>query len=129
VNRALWIVQGGLGVFFVGFGIAHFVVPEGLPEYAAWMYDMSTPLHLAAGTAEILGGLGLIVPAATRILPALTPIAAVGLIVVMLGAVVFHLGREEYVNVVGNVALAVVLAFVAWGRWSGEPIVAGRREG
>jgi uncharacterized membrane protein len=91
------------------------------------MYDMSTPLHLVAGTAEILGGLGLIVPAATRILPVLTPIAAVGLIVVMLGAVVFHLGREEYINVVGNLGLAAALAFVAWGRWSAEPIVARGR--
>jgi uncharacterized membrane protein len=51
----------------VAIGVMHFAVPEGLPDQMAWMYDLPTWLHVASGTAELLGGLGLVLPAATRI--------------------------------------------------------------
>lgn len=122
MHRALWIAQIFAGLFFIFTGINHFIVPEGLPEFMSWMYDLSDTLHYVSGTAEILGGLGLILPAATRILPPLVPMAAVGLIIVMGGAIVYHIGRSEYQSMASNVFWILVLAFIAWGRSVREPI-------
>ncbi len=122
MNIALWAIQLFAGLFFVAIGILHFVVPEGLPANLAWMYDLNPTLHLISGTAEILGGLGLILPAVTRIMPGLVPLAAAGLALVMAGAIVFHLGRGEVANVAGNVLWASAMAFVAWGRSMKYPI-------
>jgi len=122
MNKALWTLQILLGVFFVGTGLLHFVVPAGLPSMMAWMYDLDQSLHYVSGTAEILGGLGLILPGLTRIQTWLTPLAALGLIAVMIVAVVFHAGRDETQNLIQNVVLAAVLAFVAYGRWRLSPL-------
>lgn len=121
-HRVLWVLQVVLGIQFIAVGIMHFVVPEGLPAAMEWMYDLSDTLHLLSGTAEILGGIGLILPAATRIMPQLTPLAAAGLVLVMVGAAVFHIGRGEAVNVVNNVVLGGLAAYVAVGRYRRVPI-------
>ncbi|MFP3881391.1 MAG: hypothetical protein ACLFWH_03630 [Actinomycetota bacterium] len=62
-HRILWTLQILLGIQFVIVGILHFVVPEGLPGPLGWMYDLSDTQHTISGAAEILGGIGLIVPA------------------------------------------------------------------
>lgn len=116
MNRALWVVQILLGVYFVAIGVMHFIVPDGLPDQMSWMYDLSTGLHVVSGVAEILGGLGLILPAATGIQTRLVPLAATGLAIVMVGAIVYHVGRSETQNVFFNLVLIVVLGFVAYGR-------------
>jgi putative oxidoreductase len=123
-SRALWILQWVVGVYFVAVGVLHFVVPEGLPGQLSWMYDLSDNLHLISGIAEILGGLGLILPSLTRIRPELTPLAALGLIIVMLGAIGWHIGREELVNIGINALNIVVLAYIGYGRWKLAPIEA-----
>ena len=74
------------------------------------------------GAAEILAGIGLILPALTGILPWLTPLAAVGLIIVMVGAVIFHIPRKEYPNIAFNVILLALAAFVAYGRFVLVPL-------
>jgi len=61
-------------------------------------------------------------PALTRIQPRLTPLAALGLVLVMAGAVVWHLGRGETASILMNVVLAVLAGFVAYGRWRLRPI-------
>lgn len=122
MNIVLWILQIVLGIYFTGVGVTHFVVPDGLPETISWMYDLSDSAHYAAGTAEILGGIGLILPSLTKIQPSLTVWAALGLIVVMVLAAFWHVGREEYQNVVQNVILGGLLGFVAYGRWRLVPI-------
>lgn len=121
-DRVLWILQWVFGVFFIAVGILHFVVPEGLPQLWSWMYDLSDNLHLIIGTAEILGGLGLILPGLTKIRPELTPLAAVALIGVMVGAIVWHVGKEEFTNIAGNVVTIVVLAYIAYGRLRLAPL-------
>jgi uncharacterized membrane protein len=63
------VVQAGLGIYFVAIGLMHFSVPEGLPDQMARMYDLPTWLHVASGTAEILGGLGLVLPPQHEYLP------------------------------------------------------------
>jgi len=122
MNKALWTAQLIAGLFFLYTGVLHFIVPEGLPDAFAWMYDLSDTLHIVTGVAEILGGLGLILPAVTRIQPQLVPLAAAGLALLMAGAVVYHLGRGEYQNVVSNVLWIVVTGFIAWGRQTRVPI-------
>ena len=90
MNRAAWILQVVLGLLFVALGVLHLVTPDGLPSPLAWMEDLSTTAHVIAGLAEVAGGLGLVLPSATRIAPRLTPLAAVGLVTIMVPAAVWH---------------------------------------
>jgi putative oxidoreductase len=122
MNRFVWVLQILLGVYFIAIGVMHFVVPAGLPEQLEWMYDLSDPLHVAAGIAEILGGLGLILPGLTGLYPELTILAALGLVLVMIGAAVYHAGRGEGANIVVNLLNAAVLAFIAYQRWRPHPL-------
>lgn len=121
---ALWILQVFLGVYFIFVGINHFIVPDGLPSMMDWMYELSDTTHAIAGTAEILGGLGLLLPSITRIRPELTIYAAIGLIGVMVAAVVWHLTRSEAPSIATNVLNIILLATVAYGRAKTHPIQA-----
>lgn len=122
MHRFLWILQFVLGLYFVSVGIMHFIVPPGLPAAMSWMYDLSTGLHWFAGTAELLGGLGLILPGLVGIRPSLTPLAAAGLALVMVGAIVYHLQRGEAVNIGMNLILLALLVTIAYGRWKVRPL-------
>lgn len=122
MHRTLWAVQILLGVAFLGYGVAHFVVPEGLPSVMSWMYDLPAGVHYVSGTAEILGGLGLILPGLTRIMTWLTPLAALGLVAVMALAILFHVTRGEILNIGFNAAFGALAAFVAYGRWRLHPL-------
>lgn len=122
MNRLLWLLQIVFGLYFIGIGVAHFIVPDGLPAQMEWMYELSDTLHVVAGTAEILGGLGLILPAVTRIRPELVAYAALGLAAVMAGAVVWHLGRGEFLQIILNLVNIAVLGFIAYGRMRLHPL-------
>jgi uncharacterized membrane protein len=121
LHRLAWVAQIVLGLYFVTIGVLHFVLPEGLPGPMEWMYDLSTPLHYASGAAEILGGLGLVLPAVTGIRPRLVPLAAVGLAVVMVLAALWHLPRDEMQNVGSTLVTAVILLWLAHVRWRVHP--------
>ena len=105
MNKLLWVLQWVLGIYFILIGVLHFIVPPGLPAPMAWMYELSPMLHWISGTAEILGGLGLILPGLTGIQTRLTPLAALGLVLVMVGAVVYHVSQGEFTNIFGNIVL------------------------
>ena len=122
MNIALWVLQIILGVYFFFVGVSHFILPPGLPAMMSWMYELSPTLHTASGALEILGGLGLILPSVTKIQPHLTPFAGAGLVLVMLGALTWHLQRGEPQNMGFNVFLALLVGFVAYGRWKLAPI-------
>ena len=122
MNIVLWILQLLFGIYFFLIGVMHFIVPPGLPAQMSWMYDLPTWLHFVSGIAEILGGLGLILPAVTRVQTKLVPLAALGLTLVMIGAVIYHTRRGEYQNIGLNLFLAALLAFVAYGRWKLKPL-------
>ena len=124
MHRTAWGLQIFLGIYFLVTGLIHFVVPEGLPGVMEWMYDLSTPLHWVAGLAEIAGGLGLVLPAAMRTAPRLTPLAAAGLILIMLSAAVWHVTRGETQSIVGNLVVAALLAFIVHVRTRVHPIEA-----
>ncbi len=123
-NRVLWVLQWVFGLYFIAVGVLHFIVPEGLPAQMGWMYDLSDTMHAIVGVAEILGGLGLILPGLTGIRPELTIAAAIGLLLVMVGAMVWHVGREEFQNIGFNVVNAAVMAYIAYGRARLAPLSA-----
>jgi hypothetical protein len=82
-------------------------------------------LFVFIGLSEFLGGVGLILPAMTRVKPKLTPWAAVGVALVMLLAALFHIVRGEYRFFLPlNLVLAAGAAFIAYGRWMVTPIAA-----
>lgn len=122
MHRTLWALQIIFGVYFIFVGAMHFILPPGLPAMMAWMYDLSPMLHAVSGSAEILGGLGLILPGLTGIRPRLTPLAAIGLATVMVLAAGWHIPRGEVQNVPGNVVVAAVMAFIAYGRLKLRPL-------
>ncbi len=88
----------------------------------SWMYELPTGLHYFSGTAEILGGLGLILPGLTKIQTRLTPLAGAGLVLVMIGAAVWHISRGEISNIIQNLVFAAIFAFIAYGRWRLVPL-------
>lgn len=117
-ERVLVVLQWFFGLYFIGVGVMHFIVPEGLPSMMAWMYELGDTLHVVSGTAEILGGLGLILPMATGIKPELSTYAAAGLALLMAGAIVWHATRGEYLQIGNNVVLGGIVAWIAWTKYN-----------
>jgi uncharacterized membrane protein YphA (DoxX/SURF4 family) len=120
MNVTLWIVAGVLALFFIGAGVNKLLrTKEKLLENPnmGWAADFSPGMLKLIGAAEVLGGIGLVLPAALDIAPILTPIAATGLAVIMVGAIITHARRKEYAPVVMNVVLLALAVFVAWGRF------------
>jgi uncharacterized membrane protein YphA (DoxX/SURF4 family) len=122
MNIALWILQILFGLYFVAIGVMHFIIPPGLPAQMSWMYDLPGWLHWFSGIAEILGGLGLILPGIFRIQTRLVPLAAAGLALVMVGAVIYHITRGEFQNIAFNIVLMAIMAFIAYGRTKLAPL-------
>jgi uncharacterized membrane protein YphA (DoxX/SURF4 family) len=77
---------------------------------------------LAVGFLELLAALGLILPGLLHIAPVLTPLAAAGLVVIMVGALVTHARRNERSAMAVNVVLLVLSAVVVWGRFGPSPL-------
>jgi len=119
MNMALWIVASVLAAVFAGSGLMKQLVPKDklATSGQGWAQDYSQTSIRFIGLAEILGAIGLVLPAAVHIAPILVPLAAIGLILVMVGAAVVHARRNEPMNVAVNVVLIALAAFVAWGRF------------
>jgi hypothetical protein len=90
--------------------------PATLRKGMEYVLALSPGFRRFIGVAEILAAIGLILPWLTAILPWLTPLAAVGLVIVMIGAVIFHVVRREYPNIALNLIQLAMAAFVALGR-------------
>ncbi len=119
----LWIIQILLAVAFFAAGAMKVMTPATeLAQSMAWVSDVPSWLVTFIGVAEVVGALGLVLPALTRIQPQLTPLAGAGLALVMLLAGLFHLNRGEIGMVIPNLVLLVFAAFVAYGRWKLRPI-------
>lgn len=118
MNTILWIAQGlGAALFLmVGFNKA-FTPWDKLIVKMPGMKDSPVAFVRFLGIVEILGGLGLVLPQALTILPILTPIAAVGLAIIMFLAIFVHLPKKEYKAVGMNIAFLGLMVFVAVGRF------------
>ena len=125
MGTALWIVQGVLAVAFTGSGSMKLLkshdVLKADPKMG-WANDFSSGFVKFIGAAESAAALGLVLPGLTGIAPILTPLAAVGLVGIMLGAAATHLRRSETPMVVPPMVLAALAAFVAYGRLVVMPV-------
>jgi hypothetical protein len=131
MNIALWIAQVLWGFFFcfTGFGKMLCYRPDvwnlTLHQPVAWFSAAPQSLFVFIGVCEFLGGVGLILPAMTGVKPKLTPYAAIGLALVMILAVAFHIVRGEVSFFVPmNLVIAGGVAFIAYGRLMASPIAA-----
>jgi uncharacterized membrane protein YphA (DoxX/SURF4 family) len=122
MNIALWIAQVLLALDFGIHGWEMWSLTMTPPKMFGYIVDISPRSRRFIGAAEILAAIGLILPGLTGILPWLTPLAAVGLIIVMIGAIPFHIRRKEYPNIGLNLILLAVAAFVAYGRFVIMPL-------
>jgi len=116
MNIVLWVVAVSLAVVFLMAGTLKAFRYEQARQQLSWVKDVPKGLTRFIGSVEILGALGLILPAATGILPWLTPLAALGLCLVMLLAIGFHATRREYSKSGMNLVLFLLAAFMAYGR-------------
>ena len=123
----LWLAQALLAAAFLLVGWTHAFAPISVAiARAPWVASLPVALVRFIGVVELAGGLGVLLPAATRIRPALTPLAAAGLATVMLLAIPFHVLRGESREIVINLVLGAIAAFVAWGRARRAPIAPRR---
>jgi hypothetical protein len=122
MNVALWIIAGLLAVAALASGTKKLTQP--MEKLAAsgwgWVEDLGGGTVRAIGTLEVLAAVGLILPAVLDIAPVLVPLAAVGLVLLMLGAIITHLRRREAQSIVAPLALLALAVFVAWGRFGPE---------
>ncbi len=123
MNVALWIVQVLLAALFAFAGGMKLLMPiEKIAAQGPLLGSMGVGLIRFIGVAELAGALGLILPAATRIAPKLTPTAAVGLLVIMVLAFGLHASRGEWSHEPVVVIAGLLAAFVVWGRFKKRPI-------
>jgi uncharacterized membrane protein YphA (DoxX/SURF4 family) len=121
---ALWVVQILLALVFGMAGVMKTFMPlEALATQMAWVGGSPDLLVRFVGIAELAGALGMILPAVTRILPWLTPLAGLGFAVIQVLAIGLHAMRgETAMTLPMNLALLALALFVAWGRWRKAPI-------
>jgi uncharacterized membrane protein YphA (DoxX/SURF4 family) len=119
MNTAIWIAQILLALAFGMVGIGKLTQPrEKLQEKMKWVEDFSPGVLKVIGALELLAAIGLIIPAVTGILPVFTPLAAVGLILIMGGAMLAHIRRRELPMLIPNMVLLLLSAFVVYGRFA-----------
>ena len=120
MNIALWIVQALLAILFLFAGGMKLItpieemikqMPIALPSWLVWFI----------GITEVLGGIGIILPWLLRIRPTLTPLAAVGLVILMIGATVYTLAAGDVASALIPLVVGLLCAFVAYGRWRLAP--------
>lgn len=129
LNGVLWALQILWGFFFAGSGFGKVLLYDAAlyaeaPRAVAWYAAVPQPLIVFIGVCEVLGGVGLFLPAITRVRPKLVPLAAAGLALTMVLAAAFHVMRGEFALVPANLLLGGVAAFIAVGRARRRPMAA-----
>jgi uncharacterized membrane protein len=117
MNTVLWVVQILLALAFGVAGTLKLSQGRKLKDKMAWVEDFSDNTVRFIGTMELLGAIGLVLPAATGVATWLTPLAATGLALVMVLAIGTHVRRKEPQVIPFNLVLGLLAAFVAWQRF------------
>lgn len=123
MNIALWIVAGLLAAVFLFAGANKVLIPRVKLAKApggGWVLGFSAGFVKTLGGVEILGAIGLILPAVVDIVPVLVPLAAVGLGVIMIGAAIVEVRRHEAKHALVNVVYLAMTVFVVIGRFGPE---------
>ncbi len=122
-NISLWILQALLAATLIWAAMMKLgKSPQDLAAMWPWTGEVSPALVKLTGLADLLGGLGLLLPALLRIKPVLTPVAALGVVALMIYAGVFHILRGEASQIGFNVMVAIMAAIIAWGRFRKAPL-------
>jgi len=125
MTYVLWIVQGLLALLFMFAGGMKLILPL---EKMAGPVELPGSLLRFIGVWEVLGAVGLILPSILRIRPGLTPLAACGLVIIMIGATVITLGAGLIGPAVTSLVVGLLAAFVAYGRWRLAPLGGSSRD-
>jgi hypothetical protein len=124
MNLALWIAAGVLAAVLLVAAINKLVIPReklaALPG-GGWVEDFSAGAINGISTLEILGAVGLILPAVLGIAPVLVPLAATGAALLFAGAVITRLRRGEKLTIVIDLVYLALAVFLAWGRFGPQP--------
>jgi hypothetical protein len=119
MTYALWIVQGLLALIFLFTGGMKLILPL---EVLTKQMPLPGLFARFIGVAEVLGAIGLILPGLLRIRPGLTPLAAAGLVIIMIGATVLTLAGGGVALALIPLVVGLLAAFVAYGRWRLAPL-------
>jgi uncharacterized membrane protein YphA (DoxX/SURF4 family) len=123
LHYGLWAAQLALAAMFGMAGTMKLATPiSELATMLPWVAGAPEALVRFIGASELAGAIGLVLPAALRIQPRLTVLAAAGLALVMVLAAAFHVSRGELAALPVNAGLLALAAFVAWGRTARAPI-------
>lgn len=114
LGYALWIAQVLLALLFLFAGGVKLILP---PEALTGPVQLPVLFLRFIGVCEVLGGLGLVLPGALRIRPGLTPLAAAGLVIIMIGATVITVIGGPVSSALMPLVAGLLAAFVAYGRW------------
>ncbi len=95
---------------------------EVLAANMPWVNDFSVSSVRFIGAMEIIGGLGLLLPSLLRIKPVLTPLEGSGLAIIMLFAIIYHIGKGEFAALPVNIIMGGLSLFVAWARYNKVPV-------
>jgi uncharacterized membrane protein YphA (DoxX/SURF4 family) len=117
VSVVLWVIQAVLALLFLFAGVMKLIMPIAV---LAKQSGMPGPFLQFIAVAEVAGALGLILPGLTHIKPVLTPLAAGGLVIIMIGATVVTLMGGKVLPALFPALTGVLAAFVAYGRWKSE---------
>ena len=122
MNVFLWVLQILLALGFLQHGLM--MLSPTTSQSTRMPYIMAVPpiLRRFIGVAEVIAMVGLILPGLTHILSWLTPLAATGLVILMISAAIFHIPRREYPNIVLNLIFLAMAAIVAYGRFVVVPL-------
>ena len=128
LNIVLWVLQGLLSLVYLAHGWLFLTMTPAKAKQMAQrnpnMKPLSLPpaLRIFVGIIEPVGVLGLLLPGITHILPWLTPLAAAGLAIIMVGAIFLHLSRRETSQVIATAVLLLLLLFLVVMRWQVQPL-------
>jgi hypothetical protein len=123
MNLSLWIVAGLLALVYLFAGAGKLVLPKEKLATApggGWTEDFSAGAVRGLGFLEVLAAAGLVLPAALDIAPVLVPMAALGLVAIMTGAVITRIRRREAGPMAADLTYLALAGFVAWGRFGPE---------
>ncbi|MFF7790620.1 DoxX family protein [Streptomyces sp. NPDC007991] len=119
MNVVLWVMQAVLAAVLLSAGLPKITKTkeELVAPMGQWVNSFPAPGIKLLGLVEVLGAIGLVLPPLVGIAPVLAPVAAVGIVLIMIGAIVAHARASENSKIFMNVALSVLAVVVAWGRF------------
>jgi uncharacterized membrane protein YphA (DoxX/SURF4 family) len=125
-NVFSWVLQGILALVFLFHGILYVAAPakmtQPMREQGSWPPKISVRFRTFIGVAELLAAVGLILPGLLHILVFLTPLASLGLAIVMTGAIVYHVKFRELTALPVVLLLLILAGLVSIIRWWVTPL-------